>query len=97
MDQGNGERHAFESALADLEENLRAQRWDQAGEAGEALAKACESCRLQGVMLTAEDLRHAKALYESCLLLALSWGDNLNQEAQSAGSSQRAFHTYSQG
>ncbi len=97
MQGGEVDQLAFQSALAALEENLREERWDQAGAAGEALAKACEDCRVRGVVLTPEDLQRAKAVYERCLLLALSWGENLNQEAQSAGSSQRAFQTYTHG
>ena len=85
---------AFRTALSELAERLAAGDWSQAGEAGQALAKAVEACRTAGVALSPDALNDARTLFERCVTLTAQWGERLNKDSQQAGNTTRAMLQY---
>lgn len=87
----------FHEAIEALERQLDAGHWDRAGEAAEALSAVCAHCEAAGVALSPEQLAAARASFERCVGLAVSWGQKLHAEAQSSRSSTKAHQIYSRG
>lgn len=88
---------AFRTALSQLESHLSEGRWQEAGEAGQALADACERCQSAGIRLSPSALTDAKTLFERCVTLTARWQTQLHIDARRASSSARALHSYNQG
>ena len=94
MDPAETGPSLLHATLIDLERHLVAQRWDEAAKAGEILTQVCDAYRSQGIVLAPEAVQRAKDMFDRCTTIVLKWGESLNQDAHSAGSSNRAVHTY---